>query len=170
MQNPAIEAVGLTRAYQTYRKPAGVWNSVRGFWRREYEQKIALHPTDLHIAGGQIVGLVGANGAGKTTLLKLLSGLIYPTGGEARVLGYSPTSRDDRFLRQISILLGQKNQLWWDIPAADSFDLLTRIYGLDAEKAKARVKMLSELLKCEALRTACIHSTLRPSFWGDSCS
>ncbi len=144
----AIETVGLSRTYQSYRKPEGLLNSIRGFWHREYVQKVALAPTSLKIEGGQIIGLVGGNGAGKTTLLKLLSGLIYPSGGEAKILGYSPWDRKDAYLRQISILLGQKNQLWWDIPAADSFNLLSRIYDLDPVEAKKRVQFLSELLRC----------------------
>ncbi len=147
----AIETNGLTRVYETYKKPEGVWNSIRGFWDRQYERKVALNPTDLKIEGGQIIGLVGGNGAGKTTLLKLLSGLIYPSGGEAKVLGSSPWSRDRNFLRRISILLGQKNQLWWDIPAADSYELLTRIYDLEPIAAKKRVMDLAELLQCREL-------------------
>ena len=157
MSGLAIETRGLTREYQTYKKPEGVWNSVRGFWAREYQRKIALQPTDLRIEGGQIIGLVGANGAGKTTLLKLLSGLIYPSGGEARILGFDPWSRNSEYLRQISILLGQKNQLWWDIPAADSFDLLARIYGLAKADARARALELATLLRCESL----MHTQLR---------
>lgn len=147
----AIETKGLTRVYETYKKPEGVWNSVRGFWDRKVERKIALQPTDLQIEGGQIIGLVGGNGAGKTTLLKLLSGLIYPSGGEAKILGFNPWSRQADYLRQISILLGQKNQLWWDIPAADSFELLTKIYDLDAKQAKNRVLEIAELLQCREL-------------------
>lgn len=147
----AIETKGLTRIYETYQKPEGVWNSIRGFWDRKVERKIALHPTDLQIEGGQIIGLVGGNGAGKTTLLKLLSGLIYPSGGEAKILGFNPWSRQADYLRQISILLGQKNQLWWDIPAADSFELLTKIYDLDAVEAKKRVLNLAEVLQCREL-------------------
>lgn len=147
----AIETKGLTRVYETYKKPEGVWNSIRGFWDRQSIKKVALNPTDLKIEGGQIIGLVGGNGAGKTTLLKLLSGLIYPSGGEAKVLGFSPWSRNSEYLRRISILLGQKNQLWWDIPAADSYELLTRIYDLDPKEARRRVLELAELLQCRDL-------------------
>ncbi len=153
----AIETTNLTRVYETYRKPEGLWNSVRGLWNREHERKTALQPTSLKIDGGQIIGLVGANGAGKTTLLKLLSGLIYPSGGEARVLGFNPWDRRREYLSKISILLGQKNQLWWDIPAADSFDLLARIYNLDESVARRRVVELSELLTCRDL----LHIQLR---------
>ena len=152
-----ISTKNLSRSYQTYKKSEGIWNSVKGFWQRQYEEKIALHPTTLEIAGGQIVGLVGANGAGKTTLLKLLSGLIYPTQGEANILGYSPWSRDNNYLRQMSILLGQKAQLWWDIPAADSFALLAKIYDIDSIEAKKRVQELAEMLQC----TEQLHIQLR---------
>lgn len=145
----AVQTRELNRSYQTYKKPEGLWNSIRGFWSRQYEQKIALAPTSLSIEEGQIVGLVGANGAGKTTLLKLLSGLIHPTSGEAKVLGFTPWERKNDFLRQISVLLGQKNQLWWDIPPADSFELLARIYNIDSYEAKSRVGELAELLRCQ---------------------
>lgn len=152
-----IETKNLTRKYQTYRKPNGLMNSVRGFFNRQYEEKTALAPTNLSIEGGQIIGLVGANGAGKTTLLKLLSGLIYPTEGEASILGFDPWKRQPEFLRQISILLGQKNQLWWDIPAQDSFDLLASIYDLDEKTVQKRARELAELLQCESL----LHVQLR---------
>jgi ABC-2 type transport system ATP-binding protein len=154
---PAIRTRGLTRSYQTYEKPEGVLNSLRGLWNRKYLTKIALQPIDLDIEPGQIVGLVGANGAGKTTLLKILSGLIHPTGGEAYVLGSVPWKREEDYLRRISILLGQKNQLWWDIPAADSFELLARIYDLPTEKTKARSRELAELLDCAHV----LHTQLR---------
>lgn len=144
-----IQTKGLSRVFETYEKPEGVWNSIRGFWDRKYIRKTALQPTDLQVPSGQIIGLVGGNGAGKTTLLKMLSGLIYPTSGEARVLGHEPWKREEAFLKRISILLGQKNQLWWDIPAADSYLLLSRIYDLDSEKTKARVNELAEMLDCK---------------------
>lgn len=148
MPEPAIQTTALSRVYETYEKPEGVWNSIRGFWDRKYIGRTALQPTTLEIHRGQIVGLVGANGAGKTTLLKLLSGLIHPSEGDARVLGHQPWKREEVFLRRISILLGQKSQLWWDIPAADSFALLARIYDLDLTKTRARVQELAGLLDC----------------------
>ncbi len=149
MREIAIRTKALERVYQTYEKPEGLWNSIKGIWERKYISKPALLPTDLEIHRGQIVGLVGANGAGKTTLLKILSGLIYPSGGEATVLGYEPWKRESAFLRRISILLGQKNQLWWDIPAADSYQLLARIYDLDLAKTQKKVQELAELLDCK---------------------
>lgn len=145
----AIETRGLSRVYQTYRKPEGVWNSIRGLWDRQHIERIALQPTDLALEGGQIIGLVGANGAGKTTLLKTLSGLITPSAGEARVLGHDPSQRESAFLRKISILLGQKNQLWWDIAPVDSYAMLARIYDLDLDMARTRVRMLAKRLQCD---------------------
>lgn len=138
----------LCRTYRTYRKADGILNSIKGFWSRQYEEKRALLPTNLTIEAGQIVGLVGANGAGKTTLLKLLSGLIYPSSGRAEVLGFSPWDRKNEFLRQISLLLGQKSQLWWDLPAADSFSLLAKIYDLDPMQARRDYQELAERLRC----------------------
>ncbi|UYL08607.1 ABC transporter ATP-binding protein [Bdellovibrio sp. SKB1291214] len=152
-----IETQDLTRTYKSYQKPEGFTNSLKGFFNRQYQEKVALNKTTLQIESGQIVGLVGANGAGKTTLLKMLSGLVTPTAGEARVLGYRPWERKNEFLRQISILLGQKNQLWWDISPADSYALLARIYDLDPAGARKRVAHLAEMLQCSHV----LHTQLR---------
>lgn len=143
-----IETKDLSRTYKTYRRAEGGWNAVKGFFNRQSELKEALKPTTLSIPRGQIVGLVGANGAGKTTLLKILSGLIYPTAGEVSVLGFKPFERRYEFLRQISILLGQKAQLWWDLPAAESFNLLSTIYDLDTAQTRAQWRDLADRLGC----------------------
>lgn len=143
-----IETTDLTRTYKTYQKPEGFLNSLKGFFDRKYVEKVALNKTTLQIESGQIVGLVGANGAGKTTLLKMLSGLVTPSSGDARVLGYCPWERKNEFLRQISILLGQKNQLWWDISPAESYSLLARIYDIEPQYARKRVQDLAEMLQC----------------------
>lgn len=152
-----IETRELSRTFKSYEKPEGLLESVRGFWNRKYIEKTALAPTNLQIEPGQIIGLVGANGAGKTTLLKMLSGLIHPTSGTASVLGFKPWERDPRFLRRMSILLGQKAQLWWDISPADSYALLAEIYDLDLAHAKRRVAELSEILECQHV----LHTQLR---------
>lgn len=144
----AIEMHDVSRTYQTYIKPEGLLASIQGLWNRKYNYKTALAPTTLNIEEGQIVGLVGANGAGKTTLLKILSGLITPSTGTAQVLGYTPWERKHEYLRQISILLGQKNQLWWDISPMDSYALLARIYDLDLQAARKKVAELAQLLQC----------------------
>lgn len=143
-----IETTNLSKSFKSYQKPAGLLNSIKGIWQRKYITKTALHETSIKIEAGKIVGLVGANGAGKTTLLKILSGLVTPTSGDARVLGFRPWERDNDYLKQMGILLGQKNQLWWDISASDSYDLLARIYDLDLEKTKQHVLHLAELLNC----------------------
>lgn len=146
--NIAIETRELSRVFKTYQKPEGLVNSVKGIWNRKYEEKVALAKTSIKIESGKIIGLVGANGAGKTTLLKILSGLVVPSSGEASVLGFKPWERDNDFLRQISILLGQKNQLWWDISPLDSYALLARIYDIEPSKARSRVKELADVLDC----------------------
>lgn len=146
--NDAILTRDVSRIYQSYIKPEGLWNSLKGFANRQYQNKIALSPTTLVIPRGQVIGLVGANGAGKTTLLKVLSGLVQPSSGSARVLGFDPTQRSSEFLKKISILLGQKNQLWWDLTPKDSYSLLMEIYDLEREPARQRIKELAEILDC----------------------
>ena len=148
MNEIIIKTNQLARSYQTYRKETGLLAAMKGLFSKTSEVKHALLPVDLEITRGQIVGLVGSNGAGKTTLLKLLSGLIFPTSGTASVLGYTPWERPNAFLRQISLLLGQKNQLWWDIPASDSFELLISIYDLDKAATLKRVDELAACLDC----------------------
>lgn len=143
-----IQCEDLERVFVSYKKEEGVINSFKGFFNRQHITKKALQRLNLSVEEGVIVGLVGANGAGKTTLLKLLSGLIYPTSGSVEVLGFKPFERRPEFLKQMSILLGQKNQLWWDIAPLDSFSLLSAIYGLDAIQAKKRVYQLAEMLAC----------------------
>lgn len=152
-----IETKELSRVYKSYQKPEGLRNSIRGIWERKYDTKVALAPTTLQIESGKIIGLVGANGAGKTTLLKILSGLVTPSSGEALVLGFRPWERKNEYLRQISILLGQKNQLWWDISPSDSYALLARIYDLDIAYARKRVANLAEMLQCSHV----LHTQLR---------
>lgn len=143
-----ISTKDLARSYQSYEKTEGFIGSLKGFWERKHTTKHALKPTTLEFHRGQIVGLVGANGAGKTTLLKILSGLIHPSSGDAQVLGYRPWERDFRFLSKMSILLGQKNQLWWDLAPADSFRLLGEIYDISQDDVRTRVSELSQVLDC----------------------
>lgn len=157
MPSPVIQTANLSRSFRSYIKPEGLMASLKGFFNRQYTESQALKSTTLEVQQGQVVGLVGANGAGKTTLIKLLSGLVYPSSGEARVLGFEPWRREPEFLRQISILLGQKNQLWWDLPAADSFSLLAEIYGLDRQQLKKDYQDLAERLGC----THVLHVQLR---------
>lgn len=149
MSEVIIETKNLARSYVTYKKTEGLLNSFRGFFHREYTEKIALRPTDLKIHKGEVVGLVGSNGAGKTTLIKLLAGLIYPSGGNVKVLGFDPWDRKSEYLKRISVLLGQKAQLWWDLAPVDSFQLLATIYDLPKVEARTRYEELAEVLRCQ---------------------
>jgi ABC-2 type transport system ATP-binding protein len=146
---PAIEVSQLTKAFRTYKKEPGFWGAVRGLFRRKYDQTLAVKDVSFTIEPGELVGFLGPNGAGKTTTLKMLSGLLYPTSGSARVLGYVPWERQDGYRRQFALLLGQKNQLWWDLPARETFDLNGRIYGLSSEAMQRTITEMSELLKVQ---------------------
>jgi ABC-2 type transport system ATP-binding protein len=143
---PVIEVNGLTKAFRSYRKQPGFTGAIRGLFRRKYEQTLAVKEVSFRIEPGELVGFLGPNGAGKTTTLKMLAGLLYPTRGSARVLGYVPWERDDGYRRQFALLLGQKNQLWWDLPARESFELNAQIYGIDAATRDRTVSQMSQLL------------------------
>src|SRR5215467_13882188 len=143
---PAIEVSGLTKAFRTYKKQPGFAGAVKGLWRRQYEQTVAVKDVTFQVEPGELVGFLGPNGAGKTTTLKMLSGLLYPTSGSARVLGYVPWDREDGYRRQFALLLGQKNQLWWDLPARESLDLNAKIYGISQETLEKTVAEMTELL------------------------
>jgi len=143
---PVIEVKGLTRTFRTYRKQPGFAGAVKGLFRRTYEQVIAVNDVSFAIEAGELVGFLGPNGAGKTTTLKMLSGLLYPTSGAARVLGYVPWERHDGYRRQFALVLGQKNQLWWDLPARESLELNAKIYGIPADRFERTVAEMTELL------------------------
>src|SRR5467141_3043427 len=143
---PVIEVNHLTKSFRTYKKQPGFSGAVRGLFRRKYEQTVAVRDVNFKIEPGELVGFLGPNGAGKTTTLKMLAGLLYPTGGSARVLGFVPWERDDGYRRQFALLLGQKNQLWWDLPARESLELNAKIYGIPAAAFERTVAEMSELL------------------------
>jgi ABC-2 type transport system ATP-binding protein len=143
---PIIEVQGLTKAFRTYKKQPGLAGALRGLFHRQYEQTLAVKEVSFTIGEGELVGFLGPNGAGKTTTLKMLSGLLYPTSGTARVLGHVPWKREDGYRRQFALLLGQKNQLWWDLPARDSLELNSKIYGIPAATFERTVDELTELL------------------------
>jgi len=146
-----IEAVNLTKTYRVAQKKEGLLGAVRGIFRREYRDVRAVDQISFTIEAGEMVAFLGPNGAGKTTTLKMLSGLIYPTSGEACVLGYVPWQRADAFRRQFALVMGQKNQLWWDLPAADSFQLLREIYLIPPDEFRQTLGELTELLGVEKL-------------------
>jgi ABC-2 type transport system ATP-binding protein len=146
-----IEASGLTKTYRVVQKKAGVRGALSGLLRREYREVRAVEKISFTIERGEMVAFLGPNGAGKTTTLKMLSGLIYPTSGEARVMGFVPWQRADAFRRQFSLVMGQKNQLWWDLPAGDSFELHREIYAIPQAEFRETLTELTELLGVEKL-------------------
>ncbi|MBI3268457.1 MAG: ATP-binding cassette domain-containing protein [Planctomycetes bacterium] len=141
-----IEVDRLSKTFTVHKKDPGLWGSVKSLFRREQVTKRAVREVSFRVGEGEILGLVGANGAGKTTLVKMLAGIIHPTGGEARVLGFRPWERDNRLRSQVSLLMGQKAQLWWDLPAADCFLLLKEIYRIPEDKYRANLDYLTSVL------------------------
>jgi ABC-2 type transport system ATP-binding protein len=148
---PVIQAVGLTKTYRVFQKKEGLWGAVRGLYRRQYKEVRAVDGVSFTIEPGEMVAFLGPNGAGKTTTLKMLSGLIFPTTGSAQVLGFVPWERADAFRRRFSLVMGQKNQLWWDLPAADSFQLHREIYSLSTADFNRTLGELTELFQVGGL-------------------
>jgi ABC-2 type transport system ATP-binding protein len=141
-----IQVRGLSREFRVYRKQPGLWGAFKGLVRRQHAIVKAVQDVTFNIAEGELVGFLGPNGAGKTTTLKMLAGLLHPTAGEARVLGYVPWERKDGYRRQFALLLGQKNQLWWDLPARESLELNARIYGIPQHEFQRSVGDMTERL------------------------
>lgn len=136
----------LEKTFWVHRKAPGLKGSIRSLFRREKTPKHALRSVSFDVDEGEIVGLIGANGAGKTTLVKILAGIIHPGNGEARVLGFDPWQRDNSFRQRIALIMGQKAQLWWDLPAADCFLLLKEIYQIESAVYDRRLDELTEML------------------------
>ena len=143
---PAIAVSHLSKTYEYYKKQAGLWNSVRSLFHRERLFTEAVKDINFTINEGELVGFLGPNGAGKTTPLKMLSGILYPTAGEAAVLGYTPWKRQKEFQKQFALVMGQKNQLWWDLPAMESFILNKEIYEVPDAQFKSTLDELGALL------------------------
>jgi ABC-2 type transport system ATP-binding protein len=154
---PAIYTRDLRKQYITNKKSPGMAGAVKGLFSREKVVVEAVKGIDLSIEQGELVGFLGPNGAGKTTTLKMLSGILYPTSGEVQVLGYTPSDRRHEMLRQISLVMGNKNALWWDLPAWDSFLVLKELYEVPDDKFKRRSEELIEGLQL----TDKIHTQVR---------
>jgi ABC-2 type transport system ATP-binding protein len=148
---PIITVDGLSKSYRVYQKKEGLFGALRGLFSREYKEIKAVENVTFSIEPGEIVGFLGPNGAGKTTTLKMLSGLIYPSSGAATVLGHVPWQREDTFRRQFALVMGQKNQLWWDLPAADSFQLHREIYSLPTDQFNRTLGDLTDLFGVKEL-------------------
>jgi len=141
-----IEIRHLAKSYRVYQKKEGLAASIRGLFRREYRHVEAVQGIDLDVERGEFVAFLGPNGAGKTTTLKLLSGVITPTDGTARVLGHIPWHRENTYRRRFALVMGQKNQLWWDLPAAESFRLHQQIYRIEPKTFDKTRDELCEML------------------------
>ncbi len=148
---PVIEIEQLAKHYRVYQKQEGLLASVRGLFSRKYRDVRAVRGIDLTVEQGEFVAFLGPNGAGKTTTLKLLSGVINPTSGTARVLGHVPWRRENAYRRRFALVMGQKNQLWWDLPAQESFRLHQQIYCIDPADFDRTRDELADLLQVKDL-------------------
>ena len=148
-----IDVDKLSKTFEVHRKEPGLKASLKSLFVREKVVKRAVREVSFRVDEGEIVGLVGANGAGKTTLVKMLAGIIHPTSGDARVLGFRPWERPRDLTRQIALIMGQKAQLWWDLPAADSFLLLREIYQIPEARFRDSLDYLVSVLDAKELLT-----------------
>ncbi len=141
-----IEASHLYKTFKVSKKTTGIASAIGSFFHRKYEEVHAVRDVSFQIDEGELVGFIGPNGAGKTTTLKCLSGLILPSDGTVRVMGYAPFDRKKDFLKKLSLVMGQKNQLWWDLPAQDTFLLNKAIYEIEDKQYNKTLGELVELL------------------------
>jgi len=143
---PVIEIDNLSKSYRVYQKKEGLMASMKGLFHREYREVHAVQGIDLQVEEGEFVAFLGPNGAGKTTTLKLLSGVINPTSGTCKVMGFTPWERKNEYRRRFALVMGQKNQLWWDLPAMESFRLNQHIYGVPADEFDRTRDELTDML------------------------
>jgi ABC-2 type transport system ATP-binding protein len=141
----------LTKIYRVHERDAGLGAALRSLVHRKYREVRAVDGVSFQVSGGEVVGFLGPNGAGKTTTLKMLSGLLYPTAGEARVLGHTPWRREKEYLRRISMVMGNRSQLIWDIPAIDSFRVNQAVYRIPEAQYRQTLEELVELLDLRLL-------------------
>jgi ABC-2 type transport system ATP-binding protein len=153
MSPSQIEVQHLSKTYRVPVRTAGLAASLKSLLKRSYDDVRAVQDVSFSVAPGEMVGLIGPNGAGKTTTLKMLCGLLHPTQGEARVAGFTPWERKQAYLRCISMVLGNKSQMIWDIPPMDSFRVLGEIYGISAARLRTTLDELIELLEMKELLT-----------------
>ena len=142
----SIKVNNISKSFKTYNRDPGIKGALRSFFNRKYTDFHALKNIDLNIDEGEILGILGENGAGKTTLIKLMVGLLHPTDGSININNYIPWDRNNDFLKMITVVMGQKNQLWWDIPASESLLLNKRIYQIDDKNYNQMLNEMVELL------------------------
>ena len=154
MPEPAVETRALRKTYRQPKREAGLAGSIKSLFKGDKTEVEAVKGITLRLERGERVGFLGPNGAGKTTTLKMLSGILFPTAGEARVLGFEPWKRDPAMLRRMALVMGNKQQLWWDLPARDSFAVLKEIYEVPADLYKKRLdRLIDELDLAEKVDT-----------------
>ena len=144
-----ISVNNLTKVFKTPKKTSGVVGFFRDLFNRQYEEITAVSDLSFTIDSGELVGFLGPNGAGKTTTMKMLAGILYPTSGTVDVLGFTPFDKKHPFLRQIAFIMGQRNQLIWELPAIDAFKLNKEIYEVDDVEFKKTISELAELLEAQ---------------------
>lgn len=149
--NAAIQVRGLNKQYAVHEKEPGFMGSLKAFVNRKTKLVDAVKSVSFDLAPGEVVGFLGPNGAGKTTTLKMLSGLLHPSGGQASVLGFEPNKRETAFLKQITLVMGQKQQLIWDLPALDSFLVNQAIYEIPDDEYRATMREFTEVLSLEGI-------------------
>ncbi|MBI4033201.1 MAG: ATP-binding cassette domain-containing protein [Candidatus Blackburnbacteria bacterium] len=148
---PVISVSNLKKYYQVFDKEPGLWGSIKSLWLRRYRDVRAIQDISFSIKEGELVGFIGPNGAGKTTTLKVLSGLLFPTSGNVQVSGFIPWERRDEFLKKITLVMGQKNQLWWELPAIDTFLVNRAVYEIPKSEFETTVSELAKLLDVKNL-------------------
>jgi len=142
-----IDVVGLSKSYRVHRRAPGVWAALGSVFHRRYETQNAVCELSFHIEAGERVGFLGPNGAGKTTTLKMLAGLLHPSAGTVRVASHTPQERNPAFLKAITLVMGQKQQLLWDLPPSETYAMNRAIYDLPRAEGEATQKELVELLE-----------------------
>src|SRR5580658_8585409 len=148
---PIIEVEDLSKIYRTQKRLPGLGGAFKGLFNRQYTEVRAVDGVSFNIEEGELVGFLGPNGAGKTTTLKMLSGILFPTSGTAKVMGFTPWERKNEYRRQFALVMGQKNQLWWDLPAQESLYLNKEIYGVSDGDYKQVLDEMTELLQVKKL-------------------